>query len=304
MQEPSFTDIWQMIHRRWRLLMVIIFLSLACGFVLLRILPQQYTATMIIGPTATDGVAGRGARLTLQTPQTEIFRSAAVETDRNESLSDFARFLELLTSPEVIKALDDAEQGAFLRTLYADQWNEAEQQWAPPLAATYFIRAFIQTLVGQSFWSPPTYVLAAKDLQHHIKVEPIGVSAMRKISYRHSDREFAVFVLNNLYLKTDHYLKKQARKRTKAEIDYLKKALASISVIEHRRALTSLLAMQEQTQMMIAVDLPFAADQIEKATASSMPDWPNPFSVLAVFLAAGLIAGLFVVYVLETARHE
>lgn len=299
---PDFYDVWQMLYRRWILFLGIILGTLIFGVILLRALPQQYTASMIIGPMATDGVAGRGARLTLQTPQTEIFRPSIVETDRNESLSDFSRFLELLTSSEVIAQLDQQRNGQLMQALYADQWNAQTQTWQTPSSMSHLLKSVIKVIVGQKTWSAPTHSQASKYLKHAIKIEPVGTSAMRKISFRHQDAEFGKQLLNNLYEQADQYLRQQARTRTKAEIDYLKQALNSVSVLEHRKALTNLLAAQEQTQMMINVDLPFAGDRIEAATTPSIPNWPNPFAVLSVFFVAGILMGLFIVYVLET-RH-
>jgi uncharacterized protein involved in exopolysaccharide biosynthesis len=133
-------------------------------------------------------------------------------------------------------------------------------------------------------------------LTQQVHVDTIGRSPMRKITFRHPNREFAVQLLNALYKASDIQLRESAQTRTTAEIAYLRVALNHVTLSDQRKALLDLLVEQEQTQLLIAVDLPFAADQIQHATAPSNPDWPPVGLVLFFAFSLGAFIGFSILY--------
>ena len=86
--------------------LVIVLASLCAGLIsisILRWLPPEYTATMVVGPTARNGSAAAGPRVPLQ-PATAT-ASVTEFGNGDEALSDFSRFLELLGSEPVAATL-------------------------------------------------------------------------------------------------------------------------------------------------------------------------------------------------------
>ena len=305
---PTYVDLMRMIKRRWFLVAVITALFVLIAIIVLQLSPRLYTTQMIVGPTASDGVAGRGNRLTLQSTDSPLYRGAPVELDKDESLSDFSRFIELITSQEITRRVirhHPSDSLSILQKLFADQWDAETQSWRPPGGVISRLKRAMNWLGrGGKTWVPPSARAATQVLDRNLLIEPVGTSAMRRIVYRHSDRQFGIDLLNALYDAADEHLRDQAKRRTRAEIDYIQRALQNVTFSEHRRALANLLAAQEQTQMMISVDLPFAADQIESAHAPELPDWPPVIPVIIVAFFAGLLIAISVVYILETAEGE
>ncbi len=301
---PSYSDVFAMILRRWLLFIGITALCFVLAVVFLQFSTRAYTIEMIIGPTASDGVAGRGARLTLQSPDEQLIRHAPIEMDKDESLSDFSRFIELMTSKEISERLIKQVNIDLLKRVFPDQWNERRNNWQPPQSLSQRLVRFLNWLGrGGDTWEPPNAVSLSDHLSQSMRIEPVGTSAMRRVVYRHPDRVFGIQLLNAVYQATDDYLRDQAKQRTEAEIAYIDQALQRVRLVEHRRALTNLLASQEQTQMMISVDLPFAADQIEASHAHSIPNWPPVIPVFILSLIVGGLLAVIVIYILETRKY-
>jgi uncharacterized protein involved in exopolysaccharide biosynthesis len=129
-----------------------------------------------------------------------------------------------------------------------------------------------------------------------MRVEAVGTGAMRRIVLPHPDPVLAKTLLMALYRAADDHLRHQAKTRTETEIAYVQQALRADMLAEHRTALINVLSAQEQTMMMLRVDLPFAADLIQPPQAPSMPDWPNPLLVLVLSVLLGGFAGLVTAY--------
>jgi len=116
---------------------------------------------------------------------------------------------------------------------------------------------------------------------------------------RHRDRDTAIALLVALHRAADAVLREQAANRADAYIAYLDRQLARTTLAEHRSGLATLLGRQERARMLIAVDLPYAAEPVEAATAPLRPGWPNPVLVLPLAVVAGAAVGLMAAH----ARH-
>lgn len=226
------------------------------AFLWLNLATPRYTAETVIGPTSRKGGAARGIRLEFQDLAQERIRNSPNETSDDETLSDFARAMQLLLSPEIAAIL------------LQDQTLATESQL---FSVGNPLKRFIWMLAGQRLNARPDAATLSDILKHELHIEHVGRSAMRKLWLRHPDRDFVVKFLD---------------------------ALERVTQSDQRRALADLLAAQEQTLLLLSVDLPFAADQIEKAQAPSTPDWPNIGLTLFMALALGLFLGFYTLYAL------
>lgn len=273
----------------WLLLLGGALLGLLLGGAAIRAVTPQFTAGMLVGPTARVGAAAMGARLpVLMGHDTTL--AAAEPGPGDEILSDFGRYLELLGSvPVAERLMADAE---LVLPLFPGRWDAEARQWRPPPGALPWLKRLFLAMVGREDWVEPDAERLSSALKDRIVVEMVRSGPMRRITLRHPDREFALRLLGAVAAATDAHLRGEAARRSAAQIAHARARLAGITVAEHRRALADLLSEQERVAMMIEVDLPLAADPIVPPAAARQPDWPNPVLVVPAAGLAGLFAAI------------
>ena len=286
----SYDDFFASAKRHKKIIPLSIVITLILAFLYLNVTTPQYTGEMILGPTAQNGVAARGARLPLENIQNEKIRMNSAEMAADETLSDFSRSVQLLTSAEIAKRLLQNDQLQLKQNLMSSH------------GLMHKLKSLLWRLAGQSLQPDDDATALAGTLTQRVHIDTIGRSAMRKITFRHPNRDFTIQLLNALYKASDAQLRESAQVRTTAEIAYLRVALDHVTLADQRKALLDLLVEQEQTQLLIAVDLPFAADRIQSATAPTNPDWPPVGLVLFFAFCLGAFTGFSILY--AAAFHE
>lgn len=250
--------------------------------------PPEYTASMVVGPTARVGAAAMGARVPVLVGR-ETALGVAEPGAGDETLSDFGRYLELLNSiPVAERLMADPD---LIRRLFPNRWDAESGRWRAPSGLLPWLKRLFLTLVGREDWVEPDAERVSRAVHDRLLVETVRTGPMRRISLRHADRDFALRLLSTIAAATDAHLRTEAARRSAAQIAHVRTRLAGITVAEHRRALADLLSEQERVAMMIEVDLPFAADPIEPPAAARRPDWPNPAAVVPLSGLVGFIAG-------------
>lgn len=248
----------------------------------LRLVEPQYSAAMTVGPAARNSAAAMGLRV-------GGGRTAVAAPD--ELLSDFARYQELLqTTPVAARLLADPDMA---RRLFADRWDAAAQEWRAAPGVWAAVRRAGLALAGRPLWSPPDAVALAQLLRRQIAVTTVGTGAMRRIVFRHADRDFALTVLGRVAAAADGHLRDEAARRAKAQIDFVRARLRETTIIEYREALIQVLADEERLLMALGVDLPYAVDVIEPPHAAALPDWPEPLLLAGGTGAAAFFITLF-----------
>lgn len=274
--------------------------ALALAVAALWVVTPVYTAAMVIGPTARIGSAAMGARV----PTLNGRDSAGVAEPGagDESLSDFARYLELFGSGPVADRL--AADPAILRALFAERWDVEAGRWRPPSGLLATVKRALLAMVGREDWVEPDGDRVARALRDRLVVDMLRSGPMRRITFRHSDRATALELLGRIAAATDAHLRSEAARRSAAQIAHIKLRLGAVTVAEHRQALSDLLLDQERVAMMIGVDLPFAADMIQPPTAAALPDWPNPAVVIPLAGLVGLVAAGFALSISHALRER
>ena len=284
----------------WRLVAVLAVAAPLLAGLALRCLPPEHTASMVVGPIARTGASAMGARAPVAM-RSDMPLSVLEFGNGDEMLSDFARFVELLSSPPVAARL--MTQPGILPHLFPERWDPATGRWHTPGGFGGWLRGLVLALAGREDWAVPDADLVSHHLRRALVIQSPGTNPMRRISYRDSDRAFAVALLQKLTAAADTHLREEAMRRAAAEIDYIRARLAVTQSADSRKALVELLGDQERVATMIGVDLPYAADPIEPPTASAQPDWPNPLLVLPLAAAAGAGLGLFLVFARQAWRE-
>ena len=288
----SYSDFFRTARKyRW-LIPAATGISFLLALLWLNITTPKYTGEMILGPTSQTGVAARGIRLPLEDAQNEKIRTSPAEITADETLSDFSRAIQLLTSPEVATRL------------LANKKLALDKHFAASHGVGHAVKSVLWRLAGQSLHAQNDASSLSAKLTRDIHIDTIGRSAMRRVTFRSPDHDFAIQLLNAIYKASDTQLRNQAQERTTAEIAYLRVSLDHVNLMDQRKALLDLLAAQEQTQLLIAVDLPFAADQIQAATAPNNPDWPPVGLVLLFAICFGMFTGFSILYALAVREWQ
>lgn len=287
-ETPGLRSLVVAVGAGWRLVALCVLASVSLAVAGLRFAPAEHTAVMVVGPTARTGAAAMGARVPLLGSDGTF--GMAEPGPGEETLSDFARFLELLGSVPVAERL--MADPALAQQLFPGRWEAAEGRWMPAAGVLPGLKRLLLALVGREDWVEPDAVILAKRIRERLVVTQVGTSPMRRLAFRHADRAFALDLLGRLAAAADGQLRAEAVRRSAAQIAYIRAKLATVTVAEHRRALIELLAEQERVSMLIEVDLPFAADPIEPPSAARLPDWPDPLLVLLAALAGGVMTGV------------
>lgn len=266
MPEPSLRDVvgWAWAARLWIAGGLVTGVLVALIWMMLSV--PQYRITMLVGPTTRTGTPDISALF----PENASFALEYVLRSFGPGdSSDFMRFETILRGPTVSAALlqDEALRSGV----------NGERRWA---------------FQGQRDIEDASAL--SSYLNKKVRIEPVGNTPMRRITYHHADPQFGRQLLLGMYGQTDRLIRDEIRAKTDARIEWLKKALFASSDPEHRRMLTTLLMEQEQVRMILALDEPFSAVLAEPPAVSAKPVWPDKSLLFVVFSLMGAAAGFLV----------
>ncbi len=223
----------------------------------------QYKATMLIAPADRKG----GPDVKALLPDNSSFAiQYLVNSIGPQDSNDFVRLLNIMTAPSVA------------RILLED----------PKIQAGLKQRGGLPFLTGDA---PDTAAALSAYLDKMIDIQPIGNSALRKITYFHPDRTFAAYMLARAHFIADNLIRSDIMRMTEKRLAYLRQASRTADHPDHRRALTSLLMEQEHILMILNMDEPFAATIAEPPMAGAEPDRPRKALVYTIFLLVGAFFG-------------
>lgn len=135
-------------------------------------------------------------------------------------------------------------------------------------------------------------------LERHIRIQNLGATPLRKISYDHPDPVFAALFLHKLHLVADQLIRRDRRRQSESRIGYLETTLQKTANPEHRRGIANLLMQQEHIQMLANLDEPYAAIIVEPPSSTPKPVWPDKILLFGVFAMIGAMVG----YIVRTFR--
>jgi len=227
----------------------------------------QYRITMLVGPTTRTGTPDISALF----PENASYALEYVLRSFGPGdSSDFMRFEAILRGPTIAARI--LNQPELTQGLADDRrWSFAS---ASALASPEKLSAY---------------------LQKKIRIEAVGNTPMRKISYFHSDPGFGRLFLLSLYGTTDQMIRQEIREKAAARIIWLNDTLRTTNDPEHRRMLANLLMEQEQVKMILALNEPFAAMLAEPPAVSAKPVWPDKKAVFPLLGFVGAFLG-FMLY--------
>ena len=131
----------------------------------------------------------------------------------------------------------------------------------------------------------------AKYLDKKLRIDPLGATPLRKISYYHQDKEFAVAMLRKIHLVADQMIRRDRRQQSQSRIEYLENSMKKTLNPDHRKVITNLLMQQEHVQMLANLDEAYAAIVVEPSSHSPEPVWPNKLFTYFAALFCGFFIG-------------
>lgn len=140
----------------------------------------------------------------------------------------------------------------------------------------------------------------AEYLGSRVRLDSVGTTPMRRLTYQHQGKDFAVFMLSKIHAQADRLIRRRIQSETQSRIEYLERSIRQTNNPDHRRALTDLLMEQERLLMLVSIESAYAASVIEPPSASVQPRWPSKTLVMLVSVFVGLVLG-FVAFNLRQA---
>jgi uncharacterized protein involved in exopolysaccharide biosynthesis len=260
-------------------------LGLLAAVVALHLITLRYTATLAVTPVQPNTAA-------LPSGLAGLANLAGAQFGRGEVAKPFVLYVQLMTSDQVAARL--AEDEAFKRHVFANQWDPETKQWRQPPSLTRGILEGIKSILGvpSKAWAPPGEHDIKRWLELRLGVSEDPKNGVAVVTLTDSDPAFAVETLGKIHKIADSELRARELARSQNYIAYLTRTIAGVQLAEHRAALAATLGDQERKRMVASANTAFAAEPLGPIVASDKPNVPKPVSILLSGLAGGLILGL------------
>jgi LPS O-antigen subunit length determinant protein (WzzB/FepE family) len=256
-EELSLKDLLRQFWRAKFYMIVFMMLAGLVAFAFITLSVPKYKATMIVAPA--DGYA-----LGDYASKIQYDRIAALPfwrpKDQEGASTDFYRFIHTMRGSSASNIL--IQDKAFLHGVNK---NLKDKITSPEELAKY--------------------------LSKKLRIDPLGATPLRKMSYYHSDKEFAVAMLRKIHLVADQMIRRDRRQQSQSRIEYLENSMKRTLNPDHRKVITNLLMQQEHVQMLANLDEAYAAIVVEPSSHSPEPVWPNKPLVYFVALFCGFFIG-------------
>lgn len=259
--------------------------------------PVEMQATTVQSTASGIGSSSRTSQLS------SLAGLAGVSMPTTQNEVQFQFFVDSLLSRGL--ADDLAKNQDLMLTLYGGQWDPNTQTWQePPITAATKVKYWIRDLLGLAPpqpWHAPNGENVKNFLTNNLDVvQDPRKSYMVTLRLSTASREFSAHFLNVLVQTADERLRRKALERARAYIDYLTSKLNTVTVAEHRDALTQALGEQERYAMVASSGKPFAAEVFQQPWASNLPSSPSPRQSYLLWMVLGALAGTAFVFV----RHR
>lgn len=140
-------------------------------------------------------------------------------------------------------------------------------------------------------------------LKRKVRVYPVGDTGLRSVRYRHTDIDFAQFLLSSLDSITNDIVRERAIDRANKRLAYLKGAVSEVVHPDHRRVFADLLLQQERELMMAKMDESYAAQKVVPVTRKGHVVWPRAGLFFAMFVVSFFVLSVVVGGMVRSVLH-
>jgi hypothetical protein len=251
----------RIVKARFRLLLAAFAVGVLIGIPAARLMPLSYVASMTVTPA-------RYASDTKPATQTGVVSLLSTGADAGE-LSDFAFYLQLLTSQQVAEALFKYKPD-IVHQLYKGQWKG--DHWEQPPGVMPAITRAIYSLMGAPAWEPPSPLDLSTRLSTMISVEKSARSPVATVSVRTGDRAFGIALLVAVHSQAEAIMKYSARTRSEIKAQFLMNLLSKTPGVGVNDAIVQAEIRNQIAAAVTRSPVPFAAEFIAAPDAPLVPD--------------------------------
>jgi len=262
--------------------------GLVIGAIYLHFATYVYTAQLQVAPTqASNSIASKLGGLG------DLASAAGVSLGQDSGPMQYRLYIEGLRSRTVANEL--ARRTDIMRVLFSDEWDDKTHGWVQPERGFIGqIILLVKQVVGVPIYAyePPDGARLQTYLDTQINVDRNPKNTLATITYNNKDPAFAVAFLAALHKVDDDLLRRKALARSQQYIKYLSEKLPTVTIAEHRQAISDVLSDQEKSMMMASAQLAYAAEPYGPPSASYRPTTPLPIPVLVGSIVAGALLGV------------
>ena len=299
---PLLKELELVAKRSWRLILG----CAAIGFLMAALSLQgaNYTYPVSMRITTVQQTGGSGGSSSRGLSQLSGLAGLAnISLPSGQSEIQFQLFIDSLYSRDLSN--DIAKNHDVMVALYGDQWDPITQTWhEPPSPRFSGLKLWLRGLLGlapSQPWHPPNGENIQGLLSYGLQLtQDARKPYIATLTFTSGSRDFSIRFLNLIVKTADERLRRKALERARTYIDYLSAKLNTVTVAEHRDAMSQALGEQERYAMVASSGKPFAAEVFESPWASNLPSSPSPRQAYIVWMLQGALVGLGLAF----ARHR
>lgn len=258
--------------------------------------PTVYEAEMTIFPMKSEsGASSAGTGKA-------IAQALGVNVGTSSGFTTIDRLRILFGSHRFAQHLQ--QKLGMMQRLFAGSWDMENKRWRVPNGWRFEIDQKIKRFFNLSTWRQLDTHTLAQHLNGAIVMTPIRDTGIRRISYRNSNPDLALYILRTVYNEADDMLRADDQIIAVQRKEYIQGRLAIEPLEENQKVLLGMLAGVEQSLMFLDNDLPYAARVLEPPKVSSSPVYPQMTSVFAPPIIISLSLGVCLVLLVQLFRRE
>jgi len=214
----------------------------------------------------------------------------------------FEQFKVLIGSPQLARLLQEKYQ--LLQKVYAGSWDAANKRWVKPETQDYSLGMRLRRFFHKNEWREPNLGSLANYIGGIVNIKKRPRSPFYDISVKHSDQEFAKYLLNIVHIEADMLINQQHQQETLARKQYLRQKLDVVQLSEIRDVLLVLLMKVEQESMLANTNPPFVLTIIEPTHAAEQPEEPDILKILGTNIGVAIALVMSLIAALTAFRRE
>ena len=285
-------DILRIIRTRWRVIAISMIFFLFSGVTLILLSTPKYEVRAIVG----------------ENPEHLFFRDGGAQSDSLlavAGLADLAEgpitsFLVTITSTDLAQVL--VEKHDMIRQIYPERWDDKTQTWKPPQSLVARLTGWLNILIGEPSWRPPTVEDLAAYISREVEIKPFKDTPYFEIIYKHPEGAFAVRFLNTLHEEADRLLRARDLRQIELSRGYLLEQIGQVDIQDHRTILVRLLLETERKRMLLGDELGYSVRILDHPKAPAGPTSPKPLLVLVISATCGVVLPILILSALHLRR--
>jgi hypothetical protein len=295
-QDESLFDLRLLLRELWKWKLIVLFVTLigvAIGVNDARKYSPKFVAQMVVAPVkeTNTSYSGGGGRLM------GAAQSLGFVLGGSTASSSFDHFKQSLGSRDLAKALQ--KKHGFMQKIFKGSWDPTNNTWIQPKIDENSIAWKIRRFFHLNSPEVPNNGDLANYIGGTVLVAPVKDAPFFSITVEHSERDFALYLLETVYKEADEFLNQGKQLKRERNKQYVKEQLQRTELAEIRSILLGMMMKLEQSTMLASSEPPFTITILEHPWVSTQPTEPPLARIIAaptaVALALVLIAAIVVV---------